>query len=1318
MRTIYAYLFSLVMLVGSEQGSFAAIATALEGQSFGNTNWIPAQNGTSQKLDGWQELDYVPLRVVITGGPASNQTFTVTFEHLSGAGGPALEGFFNFTTSPNVILTSTNLNAPVGVATWSYSFTVTVTDTNTGTVNFFTRLSAGSNAASTTDLKVSLGTKNLTIFKPNVNGGSPDLSLVKSGPASVNSGAVINYSITYSNAVVGSDASGVQITDTLPPAGTLVSSSLPYNLLGSTVIWDLPNVGRGGSGVINFSCLLATNLLAGSNIVNSASIASSSADPNPTNNTSTTTAVVAVGCIPVTISGQPLSVTTCSALPVTFSVAANGTAPLAYIWRKDGTNIAGATQSSYTISSVATNDAGSYTVIVTNSCSSQTATSAVAALTVNLGTTATALTSLTVCSGQPATFSTTVSGSGPFTYVWKKDGVAQGSATNTLSIASAVLTNAGTYTVEVSGACNTITNSATLAVSNVTAANGPTNQTACQGSLVTLATTASGAGPFSYVWKKNNVIQSSTSNVLNIASTDLTDAGTYVVEITGACSSVTNSATVTVLTNTSATALSSLINCPNTPATFSTTASGTGPFSYVWKKDSISILGATNNSYSISNITSLDAATYTVEVNGFCNSVTNSATLTVLTNITSSTLSNVTICAGSPADFSTTPTGTGPYDYVWTLDGNVIGTNGPDLTIPTLSFTNGNYIVEVKVAGACGSATNSAILTVNSLIGATGLNPVTICQGGSTNFSVTASGTGPFSYFWTLDGNSIPTNSPIISVATGALSLGNHDVQVVVTGTCGSATNATTLTVNPAPTYPVSGPTLVCPNSLSNLFDGPSGTFSFTWSVTGNGAIISGTNGQSVAVDALSAGSFTLSLLVIDTNGCSSISQTVVAVGDTNAPTITCPTNLVLTADVGSCGRSNVTFSVTALDNCLVTNLVSTPASGSTFPIGVTTVTSVATDASGNTNSCTFTVTVNDTQAPTISCPTNLVLTADAGQCGRSNVTFLVSASDNCSVTNLVSTPASGSTFPIGVTTVTSIATDASGNTNSCTFTVTVNDTPAPTISCPTNLVLTADAGQCGRSNVTFLVSASDNCSVTNLVFTPASGSTFPIGVTTVTSVATDASGNTNSCTFTVTVNDTQAPTISCPTNLVLTADAGSCGRSNVTFSVSASDNCAVTNLVSTPASGSTFPIGVTTVTSIATDASGNTNSCTFTVTVNDTQAPTISCPTNLVLTADAGSCGRSNVTFSVTALDNCSVTNLVSTPASGSTFPIGVTTVTSVATDASGNTNRCTFTVTVNDTQAPTIFCPTNLVLTADAGQCGRSNVTFLGSSTFVVGS
>src|SRR5206468_2493515 len=134
-----------------------------------------------------------------------------------------------------------------------------------------------------------------------------------------------------------------------------------------------------------------------------------------------------------------------------------------------------------------------------------------------------------------------------------------------------------------------------------------------------------------------------------------------------------NSATLTVLTNTSATSLTSLANCPGTTATFSTTPSGTGPFSYVWLKDGNLQSGQTSSSLSVGPVTASDAATYSVTVSGACGSVTNSATLTVLTSVNATSLTAATNCPGTSVTFSTIASGTGPFSYLWRKDGNPLG---------------------------------------------------------------------------------------------------------------------------------------------------------------------------------------------------------------------------------------------------------------------------------------------------------------------------------------------------------------------------------------------------------------------------------------------------------------------------------------------------------------------------------------------------------------------------------------------------------------------------------------------------------------------
>jgi len=122
-----------------------------------------------------------------------------------------------------------------------------------------------------------------------------------------------------------------------------------------------------------------------------------------------------------------------------------------------------------------------------------------------------------------------------------------------------------------------------------------------------------------------------------------------------------------------------------------------------------------------------------------------------------------------------------------------------------------------------------------------------------------------------------------------------------------------------------------------------------------------------------------------------------------------------------------------------------------------------------------------------------------------------------------------------------------------------------------------------------------------------------------------------------------------------------------------------------TPTSGSTFPLGATTVTCTASDPSGNTATGSFTVSVVDTTPPTLNLPDNL--SREATSPAGSVVTYTATASDAVAGTVPVTcTPTSGSTFPLGTTTVTCSASDPSGNTATGSFTVTITPSGAPQI--------------------------------
>jgi HYR domain len=160
---------------------------------------------------------------------------------------------------------------------------------------------------------------------------------------------------------------------------------------------------------------------------------------------------------------------------------------------------------------------------------------------------------------------------------------------------------------------------------------------------------------------------------------------------------------------------------------------------------------------------------------------------------------------------------------------------------------------------------------------------------------------------------------------------------------------------------------------------------------------------------------------------------------------------------------------------------------------------------------------------PTITCPGNISVGTDPGQCSAA-VSFSVTATDQCGSaiipTCMISDTVimSPHTFPLGTINVFCQATDNANNISACSFTVTVTDNTPPTIACPANVNVVPQSGaQCATVNFQ-TPAGSDNCSFVTSACTPPSGSCFPLGTTTVTCKATDGSGNMATCSFTVAV--------------------------------------------------------------------------------------------------------------------------------------------------------------------------------------------------------
>src|SRR5213076_1347463 len=364
---------------------------------------------------------------------------------------------------------------------------------------------------------------------------------------------------------------------------------------------------------------------------------------------------------------------------------------------------------------------------------------------------------------------------------------------------------------------------------------------------------------------------------------------------------------------------------------------------------------------------------------------------------------------------------------------------------------------------------------------------------------------------------------------------------------------------------------------------------------------------------------------------------------------------------------------VSATDSCSGTNgitLSQDPTAGTLVGLGVHVITVTATDAATNSATCTTTFTVTDDTAPTVICPAPTSVSAGTNCLAAvPDVLGGVSASDSCSGTNgitLSQSPAAGTLVGLGVHVITVTATDAATNSASCTTTFTVTDDTAPTVICSATPSVSAGSSCLAAvPDVLGGVSASDSCSGTNgitLTQSPAAGTLVGLGTHVITVTASDAAGNSATCTTTFTVTDNTAPTVICPAPTSASAGTNCLAAvPDVSGGVTVSDNCSATgviNLSQAPAVGTLVGLGPHVITATATDEAGNSATCTTSFTVTDNTAPTVICPAPTSASAGTNCLAAvPDVLGGVTVSDNCSaagVINLSQAPAAGTLVGLG----------------------------------------------------------------
>jgi hypothetical protein len=495
---------------------------------------------------------------------------------------------------------------------------------------------------------------------------------------------------------------------------------------------------------------------------------------------------------------------------------------LGYQWSKDGVAISGATAATYSIAATTAANAGSYSVIVTNSVGS--VTSAAATLTVNPAGVAPSITtqptSQSVTAGNSVTFSVVTTGTAPLTYQWSKNGaVISGATAVNLTLSSAASSDAGSYTVVVTNSLGTVTSAAAVLTVNTPPiiTVQPASQTVVSGSPVTLSVTAGGSGPITYQWMKNgtypfkpSAISGAISSSYIINNSIDSDAGSYYVVVSNSSASVTSS-NATVIVNTPPTITiqpASSITYSGTTYSLAVSAAGTSPLNYQWYKDGTAINGAISSSYALTGTTLNKAGSYYVVVSNVAGSVTSNTTTVVTPPLITTQPVSSSVTAGNSTSFSAVASGSPTLTYQWYKNSSPIaGATGSSYTFTSAATTDaGGYAV--IVSNAYGTATSSTVtLTVTPAPSAPTITTQpasqSVISSFSSTFSVTASGTAPFTYVWRKDGSTVVggNSSSLTLNNTTSANAGNYTV--TITNSVGSVTStAATLTVNdPATTF-------------------------------------------------------------------------------------------------------------------------------------------------------------------------------------------------------------------------------------------------------------------------------------------------------------------------------------------------------------------------------------------------------------------------------------------------------------------------------------------------------------------------------------
>ncbi len=1060
-------------------------------------------------------------------------------------------------------------------------------------------------------------------------GGTPPYTYLWSGGGQTTQTAINLTAGTYTVTVTATGGSTATVSTTLtqPPVLTLSTS-----VMGSvTCITSATATATVGGGTPGYTYLWSdgqTTKTATFDQIGTYSIITTDANGC----TKAGSVSITGNTTPPIANAGPSGVITCTVQQLQLNGAGSSTgASIAYLWTASngGNIVSGGTTLTPTV-----NACGTYTLKVTNNANGCTATASTTVTCNTAQPNASALGGTITCSSPNVTLMGMSTTPG-VTYRW----IGPGITPNNQDQQNPVVNQTGTYTLTVTNPDNGCTKIATATVTAnttpPTAIASVSGQLTCTITSVQLNLTTNAPNPI-FGWTGPGGFNS------NIANPNASAPGNYFGSVTDPANGCQGFDTITVLQNIAPPGASASadgqINCVNDTVQLFGNSPLAPNVAYGWT--------GLNFSSSLQNPLTDTAGTYTLTVTGNVNGCTSSALVTVAQNFVAPFDSIVAPgnlnCNNASLQLNGTPSSQGPiFDYLWTVKNGGHIVSGDTTLTPVVDSTGKYFLTVINIDNGCTAVDSVVVNQSPPVTAAITASSNVSCNGGS-NGSATAAGgggNGVFTFNW--------SNGDTIATTTG-LTAGTYIVSITDGENC--TASASIIISQPDPLLAnasATGETSNNANDGTATANPTGGTAGYTYNWSNSGTTQTITN--------LAPGSYTVN--VADANGCTAVQTvTVNAFGCTlqassSSTNVTCNGANNGTATVTLTGAANPVSYLWS--NGATTQSVSNLAPG-TYTVGIL-----------DGNNCPAVLSISIGEPPVLSANASATgVTANGASDGTAtanpaggtpNYTY---AWSNSATTQIITGLAPG--------TYTVVVMDANG----CTSQQTVN---VPAFNC---------ALSAGITSVNVLCFGAADGQATIAV----NGGALPYTFLWSNGATTQTATNLSAGTYTVSATDaagcaiTQSVSITQPAQLVATVlDVQNVlcphdTNGGVTIAV----NGGMEPYALEWPGGNPGNLGVGSYTVSITDANGCATTVSFNIVATDSEAPSLTCPNNIQV------CGETFVNYGAPSVaDNCGVEVppiVISGPQSGSMFSVGTTNIVYQATDVSGNTGTCSFSIVVHD--------------------------------------